>query len=180
MKMLSTTKSHNLSRSTTFVLCVFISKILKYHHTLTYDYGTYGFSWCKLLWNLANQIEGHHNDFKQKSYELQSCITFWDLQLLFWALLHPRSLTTTAHSLMTMEHMKSFGINSTKSCGVYLDIPTIKNKKLNYKVVDLVEYYNFDIKFVFIGHRMRKLWSFLQHITVGSSHKQALIGQCWF
>jgi hypothetical protein len=30
-------------------------------------------------------------------------------------------------------------------------------KGLNNKVVDLVEYYNFDIKFVFIGHHMRNL-----------------------
>ena len=27
----------------------------------------------------------------------------------------------------------------------------LKLKSLNYKVVDLIEYYNFDIKFVFIG-----------------------------
>jgi type IV secretory pathway VirB6-like protein len=59
---------------------------------------------------------------------------------------------------MTVEHMDSFGINSTKSCGVYLDIQMILNQKnLNKKVVDLVEYYNFNIKFVFIGYRIRKL-----------------------
>ena len=33
----------------------------------------------------------------------------------------------------------------------------LKLKIFNYKVVDLVEYYNFDIKFVFIEHHMRKL-----------------------
>jgi type IV secretory pathway VirB6-like protein len=57
--------------------------------------------------------------------------------------------------------MDSFGINSIKSCGVYLDIETISNKKyLNYKVIDLVEYYNFNLKFIFIEHHMRKLQSF--------------------
>jgi len=57
-----------------------------------------------------------------------------------------------------MENMDSFGTNSTNSCGVYLDIQTISNQKsLNYKVVNLVGYYNFDIKFVFIEHHMRKL-----------------------
>jgi hypothetical protein len=59
---------------------------------------------------------------------------------------------------MTMEHMDSLGINSTKYCSVYLDTQTISNQNsLNYKFVDLVEYYGFDIKFVFIGHHMRKL-----------------------
>jgi len=59
---------------------------------------------------------------------------------------------------MTMEHMASFGINSIKICVVYLDIKMISNQKsLNYKVVDLIEYYNFDIKLVFIGHHMREL-----------------------
>jgi type IV secretory pathway VirB6-like protein len=58
-------------------------------------------------------------------------------------------------------YMDSFGINSIKSCGVYLDIETISNKKyLNYKVIDLVEYYNFNLKFIFIEHHMRKLQSF--------------------
>ena len=114
----------NFLRSTTFVLVVSPSKILKYHHTLTYDYGTCGLG-VNFYENLVNQIEGHYNDFKQKHCELQSCITSVGLELLFWALLHPRSLTITAHSLMTMEHVDSFGINSTKTCGVYLDIQMI-------------------------------------------------------
>jgi hypothetical protein len=59
---------------------------------------------------------------------------------------------------MTMEHMDPFGINYAKSYGVYLDIQKNSNKKcLNYKVVDLVKYYNIDIKFVFIGHHFKKL-----------------------
>jgi hypothetical protein len=59
---------------------------------------------------------------------------------------------------MTMEHTYSFVINSTKSYGVYLDIQTISyQKRLNYKVVDLVEYYNFDMKFIFIEHHIRNL-----------------------
>jgi hypothetical protein len=42
----------------------------------------------------------------------------------------------------------------------------LKSKSLNYKVVDLVEYYNFDIKFVFIGHHMRKLRKFPYTISL--------------
>jgi hypothetical protein len=57
---------------------------------------------------------------------------------------------------MTMEHLDPFGINYAKSCGVYLDIQNISNKKcLICQVVDLVEYYNFDIKFVIIGHHLK-------------------------
>jgi len=33
----------------------------------------------------------------------------------------------------------------------------LKFKKFELKVVDLVKYYNFDIKFVFVEHHMRKL-----------------------
>ena len=44
MKKLSTTKLHNFSRSTNFVLDASTSEILKYHYTL-YNYGTYVFSW---------------------------------------------------------------------------------------------------------------------------------------
>jgi hypothetical protein len=115
----------------------------------------------KQIWNLANQIVRHHNDFKLKSCELQSYITFRDLQLLFWSLLHPKYLTTTTQSLVTIEYIDSLSINSIKSYGIYLDIQTISNQKsFNYKVVDLTNFYNFGIKFVFIGHNMRKLWSF--------------------
>ena len=61
------------------------------------------------------------------------------------------------HSLMTMKYMDSFGINSTKYYVVYLNIQTISNKKIiNYRVVDLVEYYTFHIKFV-VAHHMTKL-----------------------
>jgi len=68
---------------------------------------------------------------------------------------------------MTMENMDSFGINSTNSCGVYLGIQTILNKKcLNYNVVYLIEYYNIDIKFVFIEHHMRKSWKFSYTISL--------------
>ena len=67
---MSTIKLHNFSRSTTFVLVVSPSKILKYHHTLPYDYGTCGLG-VNFYENLVNQIEGHYNDFKQKCCELK-------------------------------------------------------------------------------------------------------------
>jgi hypothetical protein len=40
----------------------------------------------------------------------------------------------------------------------HFGIKTTSNEKLvNYKVVDLIKYYNFTIKFVFNGYHMRKL-----------------------
>ena len=54
--------------------------------------------------------------------------------------------------------MVSFCINSIKSC---VDIWIFKNEKFEYKVVDLLGYYNFDVKFGFIRHHIRKLWNFL-------------------
>jgi hypothetical protein len=69
--------------------------------------------------------------------------------------------------------MDSFSINSIKSYDAYLDIHTILNKKsLNDKVVNLVKYYNFGIKFVFIEHHMRKF-----NISAGSSQKPAVMTQ---
>jgi hypothetical protein len=68
-------------------------------------------------------------------------------------------------------------------------------KSLDYKVVDLVEYYNFNIKFIFIRHHLRNLWSFLaayhcrfkprtdsDSISVNSWLKSAVITQYhwWF
>jgi hypothetical protein len=37
---------------------------------------------------------------------------------------------------------------------------------MNYKVVDLIKYYNFNIKFVFIEHHMRKPWSFICSLSL--------------
>jgi hypothetical protein len=37
---------------------------------------------------------------------------------------------------------------------------TLNEKVVNYKIVDLVEYYNFDIKFVFIKQQIRKAIKF--------------------
>jgi hypothetical protein len=54
--------------------------------------------------------------------------------------------------------MDFFCINCIKYYETYLDIQMISNQKsLNYKVVDLVKYYNFGIKSVFIGHHTKKL-----------------------
>ena len=37
----------------------------------------------------------------------------------------------------------------------------LNEKIINYKVLDLVIFYNFDIKFDFIQDHMKKLWFFL-------------------
>jgi hypothetical protein len=40
----------------------------------------------------------------------------------------------------------------------------ISNKKfINYKILDLVELYNFDINFVFIQLYLKKMWIYLYH-----------------
>jgi hypothetical protein len=56
------------------------------------------------------QILSIKTTLNKKTYELQSFITFGDLQLLFWLFLHLRSFSTTAHSLVILEHMDSFDI----------------------------------------------------------------------
>jgi len=92
----------------------------------------------------------------KKSSELQSCINFLDLQLLFWSFVHLRSFSITTH--MTIEHMDSFGINSIQSCESNIQHQNDFNENaVNNKVVDLIEYYNFGIKFVLLKHNMRKL-----------------------
>jgi len=37
-------------------------------------------------------------------------------------------------------------------------------KVVNYKLIDLKEIYNFDVKFVFILHVVENLWFFLLHL----------------
>ena len=59
---------------------------------------------------------------------------------------------------MTIEHIwYSFDINYKILWYIFGYSNDLKSKKFKYKVIDLVKYYNFDIKFVFIGHHMRKL-----------------------
>jgi len=45
IKILSTIKLHNFSRSVTFVLVASACEILKHYYIPTYDYATYSFSW---------------------------------------------------------------------------------------------------------------------------------------
>ena len=118
---------------------------------------SFGTNLYKILWI---KYFGIKTNWNKKSCELQSCVTFWDLQLLFWLFLHPRSFPIITHSLMTIERMDSFGINSIKSYDTYLDIQTILIKKFEQQSCRSCWVYNFGINFVFIGHHMRKLWSF--------------------
>jgi hypothetical protein len=52
---------------------------------------------------------------------------------------------------------------------------SLNEKTQNYKVVDLIESYNFDINFIFIRHHMKELW-FLKfqscHATPGGATEQ--------
>ena len=97
MKKLWTKKVHNFSTSTSFVLVVSPSEVIWKKSNFK----------CNFRWI---------DDFKCKSCQLQRCICFWDPQLLLWSLLHPRSFTMSAHTLVTIEHRSSFGMNSIKSC----------------------------------------------------------------
>ena len=47
---------------------------------------------------------------------------------------------------------------------------TLNEKVINYKVLDLVILYNFDIKFDFIWDHMKKLWIFFMKPFVGADH----------
>jgi hypothetical protein len=47
---------------------------------------------------------------------------------------------------------------------------TINEKVINYKVLDLVILYNFDIKFDFIRDHIKKLWIFLCGTIFGAGH----------
>ena len=38
---------------------------------------------------------------------------------------------------------------------------TLNESVVNYKILDLIKLYNFDIKFVFIRNHMKTLWNFL-------------------
>jgi hypothetical protein len=62
--------------------------------------------------------------------------------------------------------MDSFGINSTKSCGVYLDIQWSQIKKFELRSFRSRRVLQFDIKFVLIEHLMRKLWKFFCTISL--------------
>ena len=43
-------------------------------------------------------------------------------------------------------------------------------KVRNYKILDLVELYNFGLKFVFIQDHIRKLWIFFMRPFLGADH----------
>ena len=46
----------------------------------------------------------------------------------------------------------------------------LNEKVINYKVLDLVILYNFDIKFDFIRDHMEKLYFFCVELCVGAGH----------
>ena len=78
MEKLSTTKLHNFSISTTFILVVSPSEVI-------YKI------WISNLRN-SNVVFDDKMISNKKNYQLQSFITFWDLQLSFWWFFQTRSL----------------------------------------------------------------------------------------
>jgi hypothetical protein len=81
------------------------------------------------MWEFKHNFRCIH-DSKRKGCQLQCCINFRYLQVLFWSLFHPRYLITTTHSLVTIEHMDSFSINFYEILwNEYISIKTILNKK---------------------------------------------------
>ena len=47
---------------------------------------------------------------------------------------------------------------------------TSNEKFINYKVLGLIIFYNFDVKFDFIRDHMKKLWFFCVEPFVGAGH----------
>jgi len=47
---------------------------------------------------------------------------------------------------------------------------TLNESVVNYKILDLMKLYNFDIKFVFIRNHMKKLWNFLSKNICRDGH----------
>ena len=74
IKKLPATIFHNFSRSTEFILVVFPSEVVWK-------------VWILKFWN-SNTVLHDKDDFKSKSCQLQSFITFRDLQSLFWLFGH--------------------------------------------------------------------------------------------
>ena len=59
---------------------------------------------------------------------------------------------------------------------------TLNEKVINYKILDLVILYNFDIKFDFIWDHMKKLWFFYVELFIRTGHaipapKNAFVGK---
>jgi hypothetical protein len=93
----------------------------------------------------------YEDDFKWKNFELQNCRSHRNLQFSYKVYLHPslcKKVTIFENKLKT-----EISIRKLRS-GYYLDYLTMKlisnGKTLNYKIVDLVESYNFHIKFISI------------------------------
>jgi len=56
---------------------------------------------------------------------------------------------------------------------------TLNEKVFNYKVLDLIILYNFDIKFNFIQDHMKKLWIFYMALFVGMDEANIFRGGSW-
>jgi hypothetical protein len=110
---------------------------------------SFGINFYKILWNKYFSIKTILNKklWTTKLHNLSISITFI-------LVVSPSEILFNHYSLVTLEQMDSFGINSIKYYDTYLDIQMISNQKSwNNKVVYLRKYYNFGIKFViFIKH----------------------------
>ena len=75
-----------------------------------------------------------------KTHQLQSCFSHLDLQLWFWSIFHPRLFEKS-------------GFQNFKTLDINLRLQIISNEIVaNYKVVYLIEIYNFGFgRFPIIG-----------------------------
>lgn len=91
--------------------------------------------------------------------------------------LHPVSLRNYKYSLMQIDR---------RPCNIFLNIQTALNRKvIQYKVVDFVELYKFDLLFIFIRLHMKKLEKniHMSCVIIGANfivNRYLWTRKCWF
>lgn len=91
--------------------------------------------------------------------------------------LHPVSLRNYKYSLMQIDR---------RPCNIFLNIQTALNRKvIQYKVVDFVELYKFDLLFIFIRLHMKKIEKniHMSCVIIGANfivNRYLWTRKCWF
>ena len=103
------------------------------------------------IWSLWQLFE-HQDGFEWNSFELQSCTSCWFLQFLYKFYLHTSSYKLIMIFWRCDVQCSDQNLNFRSEIFVdYLSTKMASNEKsLNYKVVDLIDIYNFHIKFISI------------------------------